>query len=234
MKKFYKKATAKFDNGRFVICLDDKPIKPPAGHLMAIRQTGLADVVIREWDDQEDVINPKTMPITQLLNVKIDKAQDMVVRKPLEDALLEYINSDLICYFAEGPDSLVAAQRQHWSPLQQIFKEESGITLRTTSGINFVEQDPELEKQGRAFVESLDAAHFAAFQSVVGPLGSFFIAKAFVEKHITADEAYNAALVDEVFQMDIWGADPEAEKKHAALRKELSDVERFLQLISEN
>lgn len=233
MKRFYKNVSAKSENNRFIICLDNKPIKTPAGHSMAIRQPKLADAVIQEWDNQQEKIDPKTMPLTQLINVKIDKAQDYAERKELEDALLQYINSDLICYYAEGPDSLVAVQRKHWAPLQQIFEEETGLALKTTEGICYVEQHPELEAVGRQYLENLDAAHFAAFQSIVAPLGSFFIAKAFVDGHITAHEAFDAAQIDELHQMETWGADTEVEKKHDALREELSAVEEFLNLISE-
>lgn len=234
MKRFYKSVTAKKEGAGFVICLDDKPIRTPNGNSMLVHQPLLADAVIQEWDAQEQDINPKTMPLTQLVNVKIDKAQDNELRKQIEDEIITYINSDLICYYAEGPDSLVAAQRQHWGPLQQIFEEETGIPLQTTQGICFVEQMPQLETLGRTFLENLDAAHFTAFQAIVGPLGSFFIAKAFVEGHITSHEAFEAAQVDEIHQMEIWGTDDAVEKKHQALRQELSDIERFLELISEN
>jgi chaperone required for assembly of F1-ATPase len=49
--------------------------------------------------------------------------------------------------------------------------------------------------------------------------------------HITAEQAADAAHIDEQFQMEQWGADAEAEERLARLRWELGAVECFLALL---
>jgi chaperone required for assembly of F1-ATPase len=57
--------------------------------------------------------------------------------------------------------------------------------------------------------------------------GSLVIALALAEGRLSPDEAADAALLDELFQAEKWGSDPEAERRRAAIRADLRAAKRF-------
>ena len=231
MKRFYTDVTAAENgDGTYQIQLDGKPVKTPLENVLTTPWQPLADAVIQEWDAQEGKIDPRTMPMTQLLNVEIDMARPGKKRSEIEAEVLKFIESDLVCYEAYHPEKLRACQLKAWEPVRQIFEEETGVRLNVTRHISFAEQPKAIKEAGNTFVKELPPSKFTAFQALVAPLGSFLIAKAYVEGHITKDEACEAAMVDEIYQADDWGEDEEVVSKREALKKELASVGRYLEL----
>ena len=52
-----------------------------------------------------------------------------------------------------------------------------------------------------------------------------------LEKAITADNAWEAISVDECWQLDQWGSDPEAEKALESRRRDFFAAAKFLELL---
>ena len=48
-----------------------------------------------------------------------------------------------------------------------------------------------------------------------------------------ADEAFEAAEVDDIFQAEFWGDDDEARERRENIQKELGDIERYITSIYE-
>ena len=61
--------------------------------------------------------------------------------------------------------------------------------------------------------------------------GSLIIGLALVKGRLTALDAFEAALLDETYQMERWGADTEALARHEALRGDLEQAARLLALL---
>jgi chaperone required for assembly of F1-ATPase len=57
------------------------------------------------------------------------------------------------------------------------------------------------------------------------------IALAVSDGRLTAEEAADATLVDELYQVGRWGDDPLAEKHREGVRKDISSGARFLALL---
>ena len=57
---------------------------------------------------------------------------------------------------------------------------------------------------------------------------SVLLAIALVKKKLNADEAFNAAYLEELWQAESWGVEEEAEKRRSELKKELHEIEDFL------
>ena len=59
------------------------------------------------------------------------------------------------------------------------------------------------------------------------------IALAVSEGHISAADAFEAAQLDELFQIERWGADPIAIQRHDGIRRDLEAAARFLALLGD-
>ena len=63
-KRFYERASAAPDGQLYAVRLDDKPVRTPAGRLLAAPTRALAEALAAEWEAQRDVIDPAKMPLT--------------------------------------------------------------------------------------------------------------------------------------------------------------------------
>ena len=206
MKRFYKEAVAGTAPGGHVVRLDGKILKTPLQKHLLLPSESLATALAAEWAQQGDEVIPDSMPLNQLVSTMIDKAESHE-RADMNKTVVEYGASDLVCYFATHPQDLVKAQEAVWLPLLKWLEQEHGVALERVSGIQYhYQQDGMLEKLS-GIVAGLDAVSFTAVQVATGVTGSLVVSLALSSGHLSAEEAFQAACVDEVYQLDKWGDD---------------------------
>ena len=80
----------------------------------------------------------------------------------------------------------------------------------------------------RKFMENMSDEELAAFYLASMNMQSELLAAALVKGRITADQAYNAAYLEELHQAELWGHDQQADERRQSLKNELTDIENFL------
>jgi chaperone required for assembly of F1-ATPase len=230
MKKFYQKAEAGTAPGGFVVRLDGKLLKTPMQHALLLSSMAMAAKVADEWNGQGAVIIPASMPLTQMANTMLDKSSGHD-RQEMEKEIVRYSGSDLVCYFATHPVDLIALQEKHWLPLLAWLEKEHGIRLEKISGIRYHHQPEESVRSFAKMVSGLSPRDFTVVQAVLGVTGSVVIALALLQDRIDAEEAYQAACVDEIYQLEKWGEDALARKKLDHKKAELESIVLFKDLI---
>jgi len=231
MKRFYKEAAAGTAPNGHTVRLDGNILRTPLRHPVIVPSGTLATALAAEWAAQEGEIIPSSMLLTQLVCTMIDKAEGHE-RPEMEAEIVKYAGSDLICYFATHPADLVAQQEKLWHPLLSWMQDEYGVILQPVRGIQYTVQDAAGIEKVRQIVRGLDAARFTAVQAVTGMTGSATIALAMAAGRLGAAQAYDAATVDEVFQLEKWGEDEIARKRLQRIEAELTGIEKFLFLIT--
>jgi len=226
--KFYKLVAVGEEGEAFIVRLDGRPVKTPARALLALPTAKLAEAVAKEWQAQEETLDPTTMPLTRLAYAAIDTAPQHRAR--ITDEILGYGGSDLLCYRAEAPTTLVARQAEAWDPLLDWAAERFGARLAVGTGIAFVEQSKESREAFAAAVTGRDDFTLVALHGAASLTGSLVLALALVESRLRAEEAFAFSRLDEAFQSEVWGRDAEAEARAERLGRELAAIERFLRL----
>lgn len=229
MKRFYKEASVAPAEGGFTILLDGRPVRTPARRALVLPTEALAQAVAAEWQGQGDNIDPRAMPLTGLANAALDRvAEDPAA---FAASLARYGESDLLCYRAEGPDSLVRRQDEIWNPLLDWARRRFDVDFALVCGIMHQPQaDATLERLAAA-VASRGAYELAGLSPLVTISGSLLSALALAEKAIDVDTAWTAATLDEAWQAEQWGEDSEAKKALDARRADFQAAHRFLQLL---
>lgn len=225
-KRFYKEAAAAPVEDGFAVFLDGKPLRTPGWRLLCVPWAALAQRMAEEWAGQAETIDPSSMPLTRLVNTAIDGVAARMAE--VEAEVVKYAGSDLICYRAGEPESLIQAQAAAWDPLLAFAGEKLGARLILAEGVNFVAQpDGALAALARAMRAHVgeDAGapiRLAALHTMTALTGSCVIALAVALREIDAAAAWAAAHVDEDHQMRLWGADREAlerrERRWAEMR----------------
>lgn len=203
-KRFYQQATTVRDGEHYAVRLDDKPVRTPAGRLLAAPTPALAAALAAEWDAQRDVIDPAKMPLTRLANAIIDGVADRP--GPVAAEVEKYLASDLVCYRAASPRGLAERQARHWDPVLAWAREALGAPLSLGEGVVHVAQPEPALAAARAAIPG-DPWRLGAVHAVTTLTGSALIALALARRQLTVDEAWQAAHVDEDWNMEQWGRD---------------------------
>lgn len=233
MKRVYKTVAAELAPGElgpgFVIRLDGHTLTSPAKAALLLPNEALAGAVAEEWDAQEAEVRPAEMPLTALAATAIDLVAPH--RAQVVADIAGYAETDLVCYHAERPPALVARQKATWLPLVDWAALELDAPLKVTQGILPTEQPPEALAALRSAVEACGTHDLAALSSATKAAASLVIGLALSHGRLSAEQAFEAAELDESYQMELWGEDAEALERRAAIRADLEAVERFLALL---
>ena len=224
-RRFYKTATSTPVEGGWGILLDGKALRSPAKRPFVLPTEALAQAIAEEWQTQGEKVEPSSMPLMQFAATAIDRLADNCAA--LVDEIAGYGRSDLVCYRAAEPPSLVRRQEETWQPLIAWAAERYDIALNVTSAIVAVEQPAHTFATFRRVLEACDLFALTALAGATGIAGSLVIGLALMEGRLSANEAADAALLDELFQAEKWGSDPEAERRRAAIRADLQAAKRF-------
>eukprot|EP00904_Undaria_pinnatifida_P006513 jgi/Undpi1/2992/HiC_scaffold_14.g06369.m1 len=192
---------------RWEVLLDNRVLKTPARRPLEFDTADLAMAVASEWDAQTSSkgIEPALMPLMSLASTAID--QVALDREKTISTCLKYLPTDTVCFLSPEPDPVITRrQRQLWSPIREWSEEALGIPVATTTEIHRKpEHPPEALFRARELLESLDEWALSAVQSVTMECKSLLIALALVLRKTTAEKAFDAARLEEEYNVERWG-----------------------------
>lgn len=227
-KRFYTAVSVVAAADGFAIALDGRTVKTPKRRALCLPTVALAEAVAAEWEAQATVIDPATMPLTQLANTVIDGVAETAAA--VAESFVTYCRADLLCYRVAYPESLARAQAEAWQPHLDWVEARFGARFRVTTEIAPIAQPEESLAAIRAVCAAYDPWRLAALHTLAGVYGSAILALAVIEGDLAADRASAAARVDEAHQASRWGEDAEARRRADALAAEAASAARFAAL----
>jgi chaperone required for assembly of F1-ATPase len=227
-KRFYKDVATKDEGAGAALLLDGKPVRTPGKAALRLPTRALAEAIAEEWRAQGERIDPLTMPLTRLVNSAIDGAVGR--EQAVIDDIMAHAGSDLVCYRAGGPDGLVKAQQTHWDPVLAWTKTALGAPLFLAEGVAHVAQPEASLARLRKVLLGHDAFSLAALHVMTGLTGSALLALAVAHGQLTPEAAWDAAHVDEDWQISKWGEDAEAAERRKNRWRDFAAAARALAL----
>jgi chaperone required for assembly of F1-ATPase len=227
-RRFYAKATITSGAAGEAVCLDDKPIHTPARRVLAAPTATLAAAIAAEWEGQRELIDPATMPLTRLANAVIDGVADAA--GPVAADVEKYLASDLLFYRASGPQELRERQAQHWDSILAWARDAFGADFKVGEGIVYIAQ-PESALKAMAAAIPTNPWRLGAVHVVTTLTGSALIALAMSHRRLSADAAWQAAHVDEDWNIEQWGQDEAALERRSFHFTELQAAATVLGLL---
>jgi chaperone required for assembly of F1-ATPase len=211
-RRFYTHvATADAMEG-YAVRLDDKPVRTPAGRVLAAPAPDLAEAIAAEWQAQREFIDPATMPLTRLANSIIDGVTERAGAVAAEVA--KYLATDLVCYRVSLPPGLVERQTRYWDPILAWAGDELGAPFCVGAGTSHVAQSEAALAAARAGIPD-DPWRLGAVHAATTLTGSALIALALGRGALSTAEAWQAAHVDEDWNIEQWGSDEIAAERRA-------------------
>jgi chaperone required for assembly of F1-ATPase len=234
-RRFFKEATAGNSDGSFVLLLDGRLAKTPRGNPIALPALAAAEAIANEWAAQGDWLDWAEMPMTRIVHSAIDGVAQ--ARGVTAADITKYAATDLVCYRAEGPRTLVEAQAAAWDPVLAFARKKLGAVFVCTECVMFVEQPAAACAAVAEAVAHIAVAGeaapfaFAALHVMTTLTGSVLIALAAAHGELAPEDAWRAAHVDEDFEIEAWGEDAEALARRKDRWRDFAAAARLLKLV---
>jgi chaperone required for assembly of F1-ATPase len=229
VKRLYKKAKPVNREAAYGIVLDGRPVKTPGKRDLTVPNRALAAAIAEEWNAQEREVRPTTMPLTRLATTTLDRVATQ--RRTVVQQTANYAGTDLLCYRAGHPPALAARQQAVWQPLIDWAVLRYDAPLSVTNGVIPKSQATTSLRAFAAAVAGLDDFALTALHLATTACGSLVLGLALLEGRIDAAEAFAASQLDESFQIEAWGEDPEQLERRRALAADIEATARFISLL---
>ena len=160
------------------------------------------------------------------LKLAVDEIKEH--RQDIIAKLVMFSKTDSLLFWGKD-DELAAKQEQLWTPILIWAGKALHADYKTTDGLQTVEQSKTALTGMQNFMENMSDKELAAFYLASMNTKSELLAAALVKGHINAEQAFNAACLEELYQAEKWGHDKFADSRRETLKNELCDIEKFLQ-----
>nr|GAT43997.1 predicted protein [Mycena chlorophos] len=207
MKRFWKTVSIGTRGDSYTVLLDNRPLKTPSGNLLLLppKKSLVATLVAAEWDNQETVLKHHALPMTSLVSRAIDSMSDDVTSVQVRQALLQYLDTDTICFYEDYPPQLVDLQTKHWDPLLAWARSTFGIEVKTFDSVLFNSQPEATKAKLDEVLSSMNQWEMAAMERATYSTKSLLIALGLVKNHLSVEQASLAAQVEVASQIARWG-----------------------------
>ncbi|MEL6289412.1 MAG: ATP12 family protein [Pseudomonadota bacterium] len=227
-KRIFETAAAAETDGGFALELDGRRVRTPARHVLMVPSRALADAVAAEWNAQGEHVDFQAMPLTRLSNTALDNVRGR--EATIVEEIIGFAASDLTCYRAERPESLIAAQQNGWDPVHAWIAERFGTRPIIVAGIMHADQPASLLDALRDVLAAADPFILTATHNFTTLTGSAFLGVGLLGARFSPTDAWACAHIDEDWQAERWGHDAEAAARRRYREGEFTSAYRFLTL----
>ena len=148
-------------------------------------------------------------------------------RKEIIEKLVRFALTDALLFWSHN-DELSRRQEKLWMPVFIWARKLLHTEIVTTDGLDVPKENEKIVDELKVFLEKLSDKKLTALYLAALDMRSVILAMALVQGRLDAEEAYKAAWLEELWQAEKWGIDPEAESKRLEQKKELQEIEAFL------
>ena len=194
-----------------------------------VPNAALAEALADEWRAQGEEIDPATFPYRDMADDAIDHVT--ADRAGIIHTLLPYAETDTLCYRADPDEPLYRRQREVWEPLLAAFEAREDVRFERASGVIHRAQPAETIARLRTRLEAVDDFTLAALQPMASLAASLTIALMALEPDADIAALWQAASLEELWQVELWGRDEAAEQRRERRGRDFAAAVEFARLV---
>ena len=206
--------------------LDERILQTPLKRELVLPNLRLTEEIVKEWDQGSKNINTESMIFYDLISTSLDKIIDN--RNLYINDILDYIDTDLICYRAENPKELVELQKNKWDPIILLIEKYIGTKVQVFRGISPKKQHTTVHSKLNNLINQFNIFEISALFRITNITGSIFLSLCVLKKDVSRNEAFELSFLDELWQSENWGFDEETSQKRKEISIELNKSIFFL------
>ena len=230
MKKFWKKIEIRQSSSKkFHLLLDNKKLTTPMKKELVLPSEILVNELLREWDQNSDNINIDDLVFYGVLSTAIDKVN--LKKDAYVNDIIDFIDTDLICYRAESPNDLIALQNKSWNPILLLIEKYIDVKIKVFKGIMPSNQDQKVHTEIKKLISNLSDVQISVLHRITNLIGSIFLSLCILKKDLLKEDAFECSFLDELWQAKNWGHEEDASIKRNKIRLELNRLIHFVNCI---
>ena len=232
MNNFHKKFSTSILKKKdfYHIKINNNFLKTPHGNTFFVPSKNIAKVVLSELNLGTE--NSAVVSFTKITNSAIDIINND--KKKFVKNLAINIHNDAICYFSNEPKDLFFKQKQIWTPLLLWIKKEYSLGLKYTKSFKTISQSLNSVQILNKILMNYNIFQISCINTLCQITGSIIISLALEKSKITHKEAFNACLLEELYQLSKWGDDSEANCRREAISNDIYNASVYLREIKLN
>jgi chaperone required for assembly of F1-ATPase len=228
-KRFWKTTSMVKGDSGWMVHLDQRPLKTPAGQPLVLTGEALTRHIHDEWDAQGDHIIPATMPMFRYAVTAVDRVTPQ--RDQVIDQMLDYTKNEMLCYRTPDQPELAEEQNRHWQPWLDWAQQSFHLTFEVAEGIMPISQPEASVKTAKTILSEMDDFRLAGVFNLISISGSFVVGLAVSEGQLSPQNGYEIAFLEERWQAKQWGSDEDAENRRQRLKQDMIDIGQYLSLL---
>ena len=227
MKKFWNSVEVKKKScNSYEIFLDENVLKTPMKNELTILNSKIAEEIHKEWNQDANVLDTDAMIFYGIISTSIDKIINN--RILYINDILDFIDTDLICYRAEDPNDLVQWQSKNWDPILLKVEKYINIKIDVFKGIMPLKQKKGIKFKITKFLTKFSDLEIIVLHRITNITGSVFLSLCILNNDLIKEKAFELSYLDELWQAENWGYEKEASKNREKINTELNRTIYFL------
>lgn len=157
--------------------------------------------------------------------IDFDKIKDSVKQERAEitKRLVEFAQTDVLLFWS-GNSEVHKLQEKQWLPVLKWLRKRFGMHVIQTEALTPPVSNVDSLKIFTDILNNLSLDNFSAFYLAAVRMKSPLLALALVERQVNADEAFNLAYLEEIWQSEKWGKDENAENRRCQIKQEINQI----------
>ncbi len=148
-------------------------------------------------------------------------------REAVIDKLVDFALNDVLLFWSTDK-KVQQEQEKKWSPILAWANKIVNGEFRRTTAIDIYPENQDTSLKLRNYLSSLSEKELSGFYIATLNMRSVLLALALVKGRITAEQAFELAELEELYQANKWGAEPVAEARRNGIKDTLKQVEQYL------
>jgi ATP synthase F1 complex assembly factor 2 len=208
--RWYKRATVEQREGAWAPLLDNRPILTPMELPLVVPSKQNALMIAAEWEMQHTLVRPHTMPTTRLATTIVDRLVEgkAELRHALVLELLDYIETDTICFRPADKDSeeaLYEKQQAQLRPFLKWFSSYFNMNLMLHFGVVPEPQPPETINGLRLLLHNATDWELGCLDTLVSRTKSLVLGLALWKGPFSVGQCIAASRIEEEHNISEWG-----------------------------
>ena len=216
----------KINEKKYILCKNNLYYLTEKKKKIFFEDIVLARKVINELNKKNKNINSNFLRFL-FFSYDLDKE----IKPIIISKILNYINTDLICYRAKIGTDLEIKQRKIWNPLLRF--------CNTKFSLNFVVNNTVMPNYANKnnfdkvlkIIKKMDRFNITTFFFLVETTGSIILSLNVLYKNISVSDAWKASILEIHYNQCKWGKDRELQKSLNIKKKFFTDIMYYTKIL---
>ena len=195
----------KNDDDNLFFLINKKLLKTFKGEIVSTRNKNIAFKLRKEFNKYNSKESLYKSDLIKLLFYSYELNRKVVLKY-----LVEYLDTDTLCYRAEKATELELIQDKLWNPLLEYFFNKYNIKINIIPGIMPIKQPLEIKNKFISTLSELSSFSLCSFYFITNVTNSVIIALNILEGKLSIKNGLKLSLLEQDYNIQKWGKVKEA------------------------